>query len=90
MTQDPTGAVLGFIRLTALTQAYFERLGEAETTQLFMVLPPGQFQNYPAGRADNTHLQERGAVAISQLALASASNQALTLSRYLAAAPAPP
>lgn len=78
------------IDLTALTKAYFERVGQAETTKLFMVLSPGQFPNYPSGVTDNTHLQEQGALLIGQLAMADAFAQKLTIATYLKAAPAAP
>ena len=78
------------VDLTALTEEYFERLGQAETTKLFLVLAPGEFPNYPDGNTDNTHLQEFGARKIGQLAMADAYAQGLTLSSYLAAVPVSP
>ena len=76
--------------LTSLTEAYFERIGQAETTKHFLVLAPGEFPNYPDGNTDNTHLQEFGARKIGQLAMADAYAQGLTLASYLAAVPISP
>jgi lysophospholipase L1-like esterase len=78
------------VDLTALTKTYFERIGQAETTKLFMDLAPGQFPNYPSGNTDNTHLQEVGARRIGQLAMADAYAQKLTIASFLAAVPTAP
>ena len=78
------------IDLTALTKAYFERIGQVETTKLFLVLAAGQFPKYPNGVTDNTHLQEKGAQIIGQLAMADAAEQKLTIASYLKAAPIAP
>lgn len=81
---------VGLIDLTALTKTYFERIGQAETTQLFLVLAAGQSPNYPSGVTDNTHLQEQGALAIGRLAMADAHAQNLGFARFLSAVPVPP
>jgi lysophospholipase L1-like esterase len=78
------------IDMTALTKQYFERLGQSETTKLFMNLAAGQFPNYPNGNTDNTHLQETGARKIGQLALFDAYSQRLTLASLLKAVPSAP
>lgn len=78
------------IDLTALTKAYFEKLGQVETSKLFLILTAGQFPNYPNGVTDNTHLQEKGALKIGQLALANAYAQKLTVASYLKAVPVTP
>ena len=78
------------IDLTLLTQLYFERIGEAATTILFMNLQPGEFPNYPDGNADNTHLRETGARAVAQLANYDAYQQQLPLAALLSAVPVAP
>jgi lysophospholipase L1-like esterase len=55
------------IDATELTHAYFEKIGEDSTTKLFMVFASGVWPNYSSGDTDNTHLQQSGARAISQL-----------------------
>ncbi|HEX6766506.1 MAG TPA: rhamnogalacturonan acetylesterase, partial [Polyangiaceae bacterium] len=74
------------IDLTALAEAYFERIGQTETTKHFLIFPAGAFPNYPDGSDDNTHLQEYGARKIGQLAMADAYSRRLPLSTLLRAA----
>jgi lysophospholipase L1-like esterase len=78
------------VDLTALSKAYFERLGEAETSKLFMNLNAGQSPNYPSGSSDDTHLQESGARLIARLAMADVSTRTLGLAKYFAGAPVAP
>ena len=78
------------IDLTALTKVYFERIGQVETTKLFLVLAAGQSANYPDGVTDSTHLQEKGALKVGQLAMANAYDQKLTIASYLKATPVAP
>jgi lysophospholipase L1-like esterase len=78
------------IDLTALSKAYFERLGPERTGELFMNLAPGKYPGYPDGSSDNTHLQEGGARLIGLVAMADAYRQKLALARYLKAVPLAP
>jgi lysophospholipase L1-like esterase len=78
------------IDLTALTKTYFERIGQAETAKLFLILAAGASPNYPTGVTDNTHLQEKGALAIGQLAMADAWAQKLSIASFLKAVPIAP
>jgi lysophospholipase L1-like esterase len=78
------------IDLTALTKAYFERIGQAETAKLFLILAAGESANYPTGVTDNTHLQEKGALTIGQLAMADAWSQKLSIASLLKAKPVAP
>lgn len=55
------------VDMTQLTRALFEKLGPEKTTKLFMNLEPGQYENYPEGRSDNTHLTMQGAESISKV-----------------------
>jgi lysophospholipase L1-like esterase len=81
---------VSLIDATALTKAYFEGLGQAATTSLFMNLAVGQFPNYPDGNSDNTHLREEGARAIAELILADFVRQDLPIGRLLKAVPEGP
>jgi len=81
---------VALIDATLLTKAYFERLGQAKTTLLFMDLAAGQFPNYPDGNTDNTHLQEAGARAIAELILADAARQGLPVGRLVMTVPEAP
>ncbi|MBN1309743.1 MAG: rhamnogalacturonan acetylesterase [Chitinispirillaceae bacterium] len=58
---------IDLIDATALTKVFFENIGKDSTTNLFLNLAAGESPNYPSGNTDNTHLQERGAKAVSQL-----------------------
>ena len=56
------------IDLTALSTAYVEKLGAEASKALFMNFGAGIYDNYSAGRNDNSHLRPDGAFAISRLA----------------------
>lgn len=49
------------IPLTAQSEALVDRLG-SEADRLYMVLPAGEYPNYPNGQNDRTHLRPRGAL----------------------------
>jgi lysophospholipase L1-like esterase len=55
------------VDMTRLTRMLFEKLGPEKTTKLFMNLEPGQYEHYPEGRSDNTHLTMQGAESISKV-----------------------
>ncbi len=81
---------VALVDATALTKTYFQRIGQAATTALFMDLAPGQFPNYPAGNTDDTHLQDNGAHTIAQLTLADMYRQAFPVAHLLEAVPQAP
>jgi lysophospholipase L1-like esterase len=90
MRQLAQARQISLVDATALTKVYFERIGQAATTLLFMDLAPGQFPNYPDGNTDNTHLQEKGARTIAQMILADLYRQRLapgTLAKTVPVAP---
>jgi lysophospholipase L1-like esterase len=90
MRELATSLQVPLIDLTALTKTYFERIGQVETTKLFLVLTAGQSPNYPDGVTDSTHLQEAGARKIGQLALSDAYTQKLKFTELLKQVPVPP
>lgn len=75
------------VDMTELTKAYFEKIGQAETTKLFLVLAAGESPNYPEGSTDNTHLQEKGARVVAQLFTSDAYEQKQPLAANLKAIP---
>jgi lysophospholipase L1-like esterase len=83
MRQLASTRQLALVDATALTKSYFERIGQAATTLLFMDLAVGQFANYPNGNTDNTHLQEGGARTIAQIIFADLARQGLPIARLL-------
>lgn len=51
-----------------LTEELMESKGEEYSTwEIFMNLKAGEWENYPDGNQDNTHLQENGAILIARL-----------------------
>lgn len=58
---------IDLIDMTALTNAYFEKVGRDSTNKLFLILKKDDYANYADGKNDQTHLQERGAKTIAQL-----------------------
>jgi len=71
------------IDLHKLTKELFELLGQAKTKELFMYLEKGKYPNYPDGVEDGTHLQEKGARAISELVAKDIAAQKLPLNACL-------
>jgi lysophospholipase L1-like esterase len=80
---------LTVVDMTQLTHAYLERLGQQASTELFMNLAAGESPNYPSGNSDNTHLQEKGARAVADLALAELARQRTALATLLRQVPNP-
>lgn len=66
---------LTLVDMTQLTHAYFDGIGQAATTKLFLNLAAGESPNYPNGNSDNTHLQEKGARIVADIALADLARQ---------------
>ncbi len=55
------------IDLQKLTKEWVNALGEEPSKEMFLWIPPGE--NYPEGRKDDTHLSEKGAHGVAQMAL---------------------
>jgi lysophospholipase L1-like esterase len=81
---------VALVDATALTTEFFERIGTAAATELFLNLSAGQFPNYPTGNADNTHLREEGAHAVARLILADLARQGSPLGRLVLNVPVAP
>lgn len=71
------------IDLHKLTMELFEKIGEKNMNKIFLILEPGEYQNYPKGNRDNTHLQESGAIEICNLITNDIIKQNLDLKQYL-------
>ena len=80
---------LSVVDMTQLTRAYFERLGQPASTKLFLNLAAGESPNYPNGNMDNTHLHDKGAHAVAELALAELTRQRTPLAALLDHVPMP-
>lgn len=55
------------IDLCGASKYLLEHVPQGESRSWFMNLEPGEFPNYPEGKEDNTHLQERGAQKFGEL-----------------------
>ncbi len=56
------------VDLNALTFKYFEQKGLAATRSFFMNFDAGEYDNFPDGRDDNSHLRADGAFVVSKIA----------------------
>lgn len=72
------------IDLHLLTEQLILSKGEKGSKELFLILEPGENENYPEGRQDNTHLNNNGAYEVSKLVADEISRQELALKSYLA------
>ena len=63
------------IDLTALSMAYFQKLGPTGTKALFFFLNAGVSPDFPNGVADNTHFQVNGAIQVANLVASAIKSQ---------------
>jgi len=76
------------VDMHALSGALLLTLGEDHSRDLFLILPPGKFDNYPAGLDDNTHFSPAGAEIMANLVMNELRRQKLPLASLLDAEPA--
>ncbi len=69
--------------INAKTKLLYEFYGEKGSNGLFMNLAAGEFENFPNGRTDNTHLREAGAREVAQLVGVALAESNHALSGYL-------
>ena len=74
---------LPLIDLNALTLAEFNRIGETNALEYFMVLAKGKYPGYPDGQTDRTHLQKKGALRMDEFIVQELKALKHPLSRYL-------
>ncbi|WP_235991719.1 rhamnogalacturonan acetylesterase [Metabacillus schmidteae] len=55
------------IDLTTKSKQLFNEIGPENTKKVFLWLEPGEYDHFPEGKKDNTHLQEEGAYQIAAL-----------------------
>jgi len=58
---------VAMIDLFARSRKAIDTMGEGKSSELFMHVKPHEYENYPQGKEDNTHLQQRGAVYFASL-----------------------
>lgn len=56
-----------YIDLNAMSRELLKDTGMSDSAKLYMQLEAGQYENYPEGMKDNTHLTYTGAVEFSKL-----------------------
>ena len=71
------------IDLNQRSLTHFETLGAEGTKEVFLWLAPGEEENYPHGREDDTHFSEQGARTVSQLVVDALKTLDLPLKNYL-------
>jgi len=71
------------IDLTTASRAYFDLIGPEKTKQLFMHLKPGASPNYPEGKTDDAHFQEKGANEIAKLVIKELQKLDVGLNRHV-------
>jgi lysophospholipase L1-like esterase len=75
ITQTP------LIDLNVISSNKFSIAGPKGTKEIFLHLEPGQYENYPNGKADNSHFQEKGAKQIAGWIVEDAKKQKLEISK---------
>ncbi|MBU2494212.1 MAG: rhamnogalacturonan acetylesterase [Bacteroidetes bacterium] len=58
-------------------------LGEEKSKELFLILEPGKYVNYPSGLDDNTHFSEYGAEIVAGLIAQGINELNIDLKKYL-------
>lgn len=72
------------IDMTALTFAYLEKTGEAKSRRFFMNFDAGEYENFPDGKSDNSHLRPDGAFAFAKIAAQELAKLGKTWAEYAA------
>nr|WP_319777074.1 rhamnogalacturonan acetylesterase [uncultured Sphaerochaeta sp.] len=55
------------IDMTEITRSWLEEEGDEKSRAYFLIMAPGEYENYPEGKEDNTHLSVKGAQKIASL-----------------------
>jgi hypothetical protein len=71
------------IDLTTVSRKFFGSLGPENTKALFLHLKPGASLNYPEGKLDDTHFQERGANEVAKLVIKELRKLDMGLKEYV-------
>jgi lysophospholipase L1-like esterase len=65
------------------TRNLLHQEGRENSKRFYMILEPGQSPKYPEGRQDNTHLNELGAIRVTQFVVEDMQKMKLPLVKYL-------
>lgn len=83
MKQLATAKNCKLIDLNAKSIAYYNSIGAAATTGIFLWLEAGQYPNFPNGIHDATHFQEKGAVQLARLVTQGISEANLGIKSFI-------
>lgn len=72
-----------FLDLQQKTEDWITDLGPEDSKAYFMHLEPGEWDRFPEGREDDTHLRKEGAYAVSVFAAEELRDQQVPLAGYL-------
>lgn len=71
--------------LNPKTWELYQSYGEEGSKKLFVIVNPGEYDGYPDGKTDNTHLREKGAFEVAKLIAQLIKASDSSLKNYLAA-----
>lgn len=74
---------IDFIDLNRLSCTFLEQIGEAQSHQYFIKVPPDLYTRWPEGKIDNTHLNVAGAAKIAQMFVRELKRKEHPLSEYV-------
>lgn len=74
---------VALVDLSALSREYYNSIGPEGTLSVFLHTPPGVYEAFPNGSADNTHFQEYGAIQIARLLSEGIKELEIPLSSYV-------
>lgn len=72
-----------FIDMQLLTEDYITDLGPEISKEIYLWLAPNQFEKFPEGKQDDTHLTQKGATEFSSLVVEEIKRAGLPLTQYL-------
>jgi lysophospholipase L1-like esterase len=71
------------IDINVKTSKLISESGIKGSEKYFLILKPGEYENYPDGIIDNTHLSEEGSIAIAKMVVEGIKEQGLKLAEYI-------
>lgn len=75
------------VDLNALTDQFFRNLSELKSRRYYMIFEPGEYDTYPKGNLDNSHLRYDGAVLVAKVFVESVFRQNLKEQDYFNSLP---
>ena len=72
-----------FIDMQWLTEDFIQNLGEDKSTEIYLWVEPGEYERFPDGKIDNTHLSLKGATTFAGLVAEDIRRQDLPLKNWL-------